>query len=204
MAQESRAVDIVLHGDISGCPFCRTIAEQLPTAGRQIIFLSGYNCGEVGTVIGTGPDQDELEYKMEGEPEHFSYRTSRKYASFIDLASFSVPDWAPPVSIEDAHEVHWGLVNAFVAADSRQAGRPLEDALKGLIMAVWARRLPLTADQVWPMLSAHGWPEGTRVAMLARYSFGLNLLRDATGRQAVKRKAMPPFGSPRYVPASRR
>ena len=203
MAAESRAVDIVIHGDSSSCPFCQLATRKLPGIGSQIIFLSGHNCGQIGDVVELGSDQDELHYTVPGEPEGWSHRANRRFESFIDLSGFSIPEWAPPVSIEDAHTVHWGLVNAFVQADSEGAVQPLDEALKGLISAVWHHRLPLTAEHVWPMLLAHGWPPQTLLSVKQRYTFGLELLRGATGRRAIKRKAMTPFSSARYEPVRR-
>ena len=197
-----RPSDVVGHGLRNYCPFCAAMTWSGSMVGTRVVMLSGYRYGEVAQVVDVDEDPDVLICKFDLEPGDWTYRENRRHELILPERLFLTPDWAPPISVEDAGFIHQAMLLGYAAAIQRADKDPRSSMLQEFVVSVWRRRLPLEIDDVWPMLAAHGF--GDDEAIVARcYAFGLGLLVFANGRGPVKRKRMAPFDSFKYQPSRR-
>jgi hypothetical protein len=124
---------------------------------------------------------------------------------YVDCALFNVPDWMPPLSIEDNDAIHDSLLTALPNEILR--AHPLEiapDSIWPLVVTTWRRRLPLQGTDIWPMIAAHGVSDDKKTQLLSNFEFGLKVLTLANGRPPIKRKRMQPMSAGRYMTKARR
>jgi hypothetical protein len=199
-----RAVDIVEHGFRSYCPFCCALKWSEVEIGSRVILLTGYRCGDRAHIVEIGSDPDILICQFDGDPIEWTYREDRRHELIIPEWLYFVPDWAPPISVEDAAVLHGALLDGFAQAVEQGQAFPQRSMLQQFIVAAWRQRLPLAPEDFWPMLSAHGLAEDAKPLVIDHLSFGSEMLVRANGRSAIKRKRMRPFQSFRYEPKPRR
>jgi hypothetical protein len=199
----ARPSDIVRHGLNNYCPFCGSLAWSKPLVGSRVVMLSGYRCGDAAEIVEIEDDGDVLVCKFDTDPSDYLSRENRKHELILPESLFGVPDWAPPISVEDAGAIHQRMLEALFEAFENGDPVPQRRMLQALVASVWSRQLPLAASDIWPMMAAHGWADETQNLVSDRYSFGLGLLELTGGKKPIKRKRMSPFSSFRYTPKSR-
>ena len=194
----------LLRGVSSGCPFCLSVHAPLPSPGEQFTFLANFHCGTTARMIEIqSSDGGRFTYAIDGEPFHHSYIGNRGHEDILALDLFSIPAWAPPLAVEDAHRVHWSFMTEFVRAPFEQRSPNHDDALIGLVGCLWSWRLPLAFDDLWPMLLAHGWPASAYAVGKAKLDFALEAIRSSAGRRPIQRRRLPAFDTWRYEPRRR-
>ncbi|MGU9980723.1 hypothetical protein ACJ4V0_11855 [Phreatobacter sp. HK31-P] len=78
----------------------------------------------------------------------------------------------------------------------------LENAEFAIIQTVWWQRYPVRAEDLWPMLEAHGFPKSHLLRFVDRFNFGIDLLVHAQGRRPNSRRRMEPLSKGRYLTAA--
>jgi hypothetical protein len=117
---------------------------------------------------------------------------------FIEEPFGEAPHWMVPLSMEDAFVVHEACLEMLDKFSMSTKALHAESTLFTIIGTCWWRRLPLTANDIWPMLKAHG-AEGIEAREFGSlFDFGLRLLTAVNGRTPVKRKRMAALSKPRY------
>lgn len=111
----------------------------------------------------------------------------------------SVPSWMVPLSIDDACSLHEQVLDSLNIAEHPAGVDPLLWIAQGLVTRCWCRRLPVSGEEVWRVLTAHGVPTAGRVEFARLFDFGMALLVGANGRPPVRRMRMPPLSQGRYL-----
>lgn len=190
----------LLNGVKNGCPFCLSVYSPLPRPGQQITLLSGYHCGVSASMVEIkSEDKGTFVYKV-FDDSGSTYMSNRGHDDVISMDMFCTPDWAPPLSVEDAHKVHWAFLNEFMRAHYEQRPPFIDNALVGLVGCIWSLRLPILFGDLWPMLSAHGWPPSQMDRDAMKLNFALDAVRSSAGRSSIKRRRLRPFETWRYEP----
>lgn len=192
-----------MTGNVSDCPYCLAAKTPWPAIGRSLIFLSETDVGQVGVVVkdawGTCPP-DRFLVRMAYEKHPTMLRMVRpRHELYLEVCSLLIPDWMPPLSIEDNAHLHERLLlrhGDLVAVQDRSAFRGL---LASIVDVCWRCRLPLTGQEIWLLLEAHGVDARWRQEVIELFAFGIELLTGSNGRPAVKRRRMRPMSQGRYL-----
>jgi hypothetical protein len=103
-----------------------------------------------------------------------------------------------PFSIEDVLAVHEAVLRT-IDKHVNEGHRRLEKTIFPIVGACWWQRLPISAEELWPMLTAHGFQANDRSEFSKLFEFGRNLLTRNHGRRPIKRKRMAPLSKGRYL-----
>lgn len=107
-----------------------------------------------------------------------------------------VARWLPPLSMSEAA----ALDEIVVSVCSRFAELGYDkwhcDTFYKLINHCWQKRLPLSVDEVWAILAAHGMPIVFEKNARRSYIEGTGLLIYTHGREPIKKKRIPPLSLP--------
>lgn len=185
-------------GALSGCPFCRTVASPtFPPVGTRIRTLSGIDIGRSGTVtqspLREPLPRNEIIALMDGDPETAEIRIGLK--EFERLPASDPPNWAPPISLRDASDLET-LVIYLCEKGNSPAGWTIHwTAYYEVISAIWRRRIPITGDELWSVLHAHGIHDRFAPDLKEFFTRGRDLLIAANGRKPGKKKRTKPFFS---------
>jgi hypothetical protein len=163
-------------------------------------MLSSHDIGERGRVTESGKagSMGTFLVQMDYDPLGRLTIIHPTLDIYLDAASYKVPDWAPPLSIDDALGLHETAIEAL-NSQAVVGYRSADELAEGQATAVWWRRLPIDADTIWPMLQAHGAAPRVRKEFRHLFSFGHRLLVRNHGRKPVRRKQMKPFEVGRYM-----
>ncbi len=190
-------------GVASGCPYCISKRNRRPLVGQRIMFLTSGDSGHFGTRIEdyhTTARLDQFLVKMDCEQ---NAEVARIVSPSNDLYLIEpvppVPVWMLPLSVEDALSIHENMLRGIERADAVSKTDWLKELCYPIVACCWLRRLPVSGQEIWQMLTAHDILEEHKVAFLELYDFGISLLVRTQGRPAVKRKRMQPFSHGKYL-----
>ena len=184
------------RGASEGCPFCRAARSSVPGVGARFRRLSGFEAGRIGTVVQSPAphplSENEFLAHMDGEPCNYHQRILPQ--DVIELIPApEPPSWAPPVELRIAAELDRAVV-AFCEAGSVAGGWVLDwPALFEIIRLVWSKRLPLSAEEMWGLLMAHGVPGEWEEEIVGFFQRGRDLLVYAIGKRPVKKYRVQPL-----------
>jgi hypothetical protein len=195
-------------GVTSGCPYCLAKENPWPSKGTPLVFLNGMDSGWSGIVVedpwGTCPS-DRFLVKMEYEKRSDWLQTVMpSHQLYIDSRQYAVPDWMPPLSIEDNALLHESLMATLPLLAPGQASDMKHNPLWRIVNICWRRRLPLDRNDIWPMMEAHGVELRHKSRLLDFIEFGILVLTATHGRPAVKRRRMAPMSKGRYLTNAQR
>lgn len=191
----------VEQGIANGCPFCTARVDRRPPPGAAIVFLCGSDVGQIGVVSANQPgwgDTRQFCVKMNyGHPNHLRI-VSPWLELFLAPGTMGVPDWMPPLSIEDACALHEQVLESLRRHPDPRGRKGASDMIRGIISRCWWERLPLSGEEVWRVLAAHGVRPSLGPIAIEYFDFGTGLLVGANGRKSVKRRRMPALLRGRY------
>jgi hypothetical protein len=118
---------------------------------------------------------------------------------FVDQDLMTVPTWMPPLSIEDACALHEQVLESLRWPARGRSGKAAAKIVQGVITRCWGDRLPLTGQQVWAVLAAHGAKPSLKLPSIELFDFGMAVLVGSQGRAPVKRRLMAPLSRGRYL-----
>jgi hypothetical protein len=131
---------------------------------------------------------------MDDEPSGFDPMTINIDRMLVEtLPRGPLPAWIPQISLKAAGPLE---DYARKLCDKDAPGShptPNLQLLYRLIECIWLQRLPLTADEVWAVLEAHGAPLDWRSEVTSRYQYGIAALRCVVGRKPFKNRHVPPL-----------
>ena len=192
--------EAVRAGHRSSCPFCLGIANPDPPAGEELVFICVSEVGQRARVV------DELWQggrpgfllAMDNEREGWFRIVTPGIDYFVLPDALGQTDWIPPLSIEDNIAVHRAILDGLIQPPARRSDY-VQAMAKRLASTCWHRRLPLSGEEVWLTLSAHGAPGQWRDPFVDSVSFGIGLLVASRGRSLNGRRRMAPFAKARYL-----
>lgn len=192
---------LIESGISTGCPFCKATMLGIPKPGDNIRILTGYDAGHVVRVVdnkyniplGSG----EFLVKYENDPLDRYITVSgegKERILFEYIPPSPTPNWAPPICLRYAEELHGRLIRFWVRS-LRQDGsfKPIIDAFFEVITYIWYNRLPLRPEELWAVLEAHGFPYKSKERLTQFYKEGMDLLIYATGRKPFNNRRVKPF-----------
>lgn len=191
----------------AGCPFCRARVDQEPNTGQQILFLSGTDTGQVGTHVSAASPplrMDQFLVKMDYQTDG-SFRIVTPLSDLFIVEPFGdVPAWMPPFSIEDALALHEAILMTFDRSRQETGTAAIPLAIHPIVATCWWRRMPISSDEAWGMLAAHGFDVLNPYEFSRFFSFGIELLIATHGRKPIRKRRMEPLSRPRYLPPKQR
>lgn len=192
-----------LRGKTSGCPFCLARGRTLPQEGERVRVLfelpsSRRLEGREGTVIEKAEEgalkPREIRVEMDNEPSRFRSMIINIDRLLVEtLPTGPLPTWAPPISLKAAGPLD--LIAMRLCDEETPGSHPTPDTrlMYEFIGYVWKQRLPLTAEEVWAVLEAHGAPLEWRHELIRRYAHGMEALVCIVGRKPFKNRRVPPL-----------
>ena len=108
----------------------------------------------------------------------------------------SVAKWLPPLSMREA-----AALDEIVVSVCSRFAEPRYDKwhcsiFYKLISYCWQERLPLSGDDIWKILAAHGMSNEFEMDARRSYVEGTELLIFTHGRKSIKTKRISPLSSP--------
>jgi hypothetical protein len=188
----------LIEGTLSGCPFCRSVSSPtFPPVGTRIRKLSGIDIGRSGTVTQSpytaAPTSNEFLAHMDGDPEATAMRIRLK--EFERLPASDPPNWAPPISLSDASGLDELVIHLCEKGNSPDGWAINWNAYYEVICLIWRRRIPITADEWWSVLHAHGIDDRFAPELKDFFTRGRDLLVTANGKKPANKKRTVPFYS---------
>lgn len=182
----------------NGCPFCRAREYKTPDVNQKIFFLSAGDIGQIGTRVndqGFSLRSDQFAVKMPYDKQGHT-RTVTKYLDLFVEEAFSTPPlWMPSFSIEDCLAIHEFMLRMF---DSLRTSS-LDNSIHTLIGTCWQLRIPISGNEMLPILSAHGFDRNKNGDFERLFDFGFQLLIRTQGRPPIKRRKMAAFSRGKYL-----
>jgi hypothetical protein len=166
------------------------------------LFLSGGDVGQVGVVVDNAEIARSIgrfTVKLPCDPDHVTTMVNPEHDLFIDRALMTVPQWMPPLSIEDACALHEMVLDVLRWPPQRPRRKAAAKMVKGLIARCWGDRLPVSGAEVWGIVAAHGALPELEKPLIELFEFGMELIVETQGRPPVKRRRMPPLSRGRYL-----
>jgi len=190
-----------LIGRASGCLFCTAIGRETPQVGERIRVICEARLprgmvGMTGTVIETPVGESRRLGEIFVEIDDESWRSGVLNFDQVlveTLPRGPLPWWAPPIPLKEAGQLD--MIARILCDEDHPGSHPTLDLslLYQLIEYIWRQRLPLTADEVWVVLEAHGAPLGWRSEVMNRYQYGIEALIRVVGRKPFKNRRLPPL-----------
>lgn len=183
------------HGSLRGCPFCQSLPASALEPGWRFRFLTGPHAGRSGTVLSPLPPpypQDEGRAQMDEDPPHWQQRLLSFYLA-ERLPAPDIPAWAPPIELREAAELDEVIVRFCEASFSTGEWATSRPWFHEVIRHVWRKRLPLSAAELWKVLSAHGVPARFEKPLMEFFENGRDLLVHVVRRKPIKKKRVTPL-----------
>lgn len=195
-----RIESVVELGRRAGCTFCAARLERRASLGQRIIILNGFRAGMIGTVSCVDLDSRYREgtflVKADGDQTNSQQIVNPEFDLFAPHASVEpIAKWLPPLSMREAAELDEVVVTVcsrFAELGYDQWHRSI---LYKLIGHCWRERLPLSDDDIWKILAAHGMPNEFEMDARRSYIEGTELLIFTHGRKSIKKKRISPLAS---------
>jgi hypothetical protein len=178
-------------GKLSGCPICLSRCGKLPNPGDEIILMS-FMAGATGIVSRVDPgfpfNPGTFLIRLPTDRENVEMIIDPTRDLYANLPLPAIPPWAPPLSLRDAGELDGAIISFCHRCTAKRKWLWVQEAFFGLIGFVWERRFPLTPEELWGVLRAHGVPDRERGRCQRLFKEGLELLTVVRGRKPVKGK----------------
>jgi len=170
----------------------------MPQVGVRFRKLSGIDIGRVGTVLESPapPPLPSLEFlaRMDGDPPEVQMRILPR--DIVEPFPFSEPpEWAAPISLADASDLDTIVVDFCNAGRSRNGWNIHCEVFYRVISSIWRMRIPITPNELWRVLHAHGVPDTFEIEIIDFFSKGRDLLVCTHGRKPIKKKRVEPFST---------
>jgi len=197
MTAERTIVPGHIEGFLAGCPFCTAKRIGVPEVGARFRVLTGLYAGRTGTVKKIPEkyslDPFEIFCHLDGNKSNIQTRIVINHWLIQVLPESHIPEWAPPLSIQDAAPLDVAVVNFCQQSFSFHKSEPDISSFYELIRIIWRNRLPLQPNELLSILKAHGLPIQFEHELLKIYEIGINLLIHVNGKKPIKKKRVAPF-----------
>jgi len=107
-----------------------------------------------------------------------------------------LPKWLPPLTLREAAELDEVVVTVCKRFQELGTGKWHRGAFYQLIDHCWRKRLPISEDEIWANLGAHGMPKKFEKQTRRSYLEGAELLVYTHGRKPIKKKRVSPLSMP--------
>jgi hypothetical protein len=126
---------------------------------------------------------------VDGDPDTTLLRVPYLGDQFLREPLQPAPSWMCPLAISDLLVLEEGAMRALLRAFESGAKTIRVEAAQVLVAAAWWRRLPVTGEQIWAMLQAHGFEERWQSDFCQLFDFGFSLLVSTHGRKPIRKKS---------------
>ena len=193
--QDNKATPGQAQGALSDCPFCIAASQAISEIGTRFRIISGFKVGEKGTVVewpkSSTPIPNQFPAQLDNEPDQFRIILENELIQVLPAPP--APDWAPPLSLQDAADLDSVVVD-FCNKSFQDGNWDLDwSAFYEVIRTVWAKRLPIEPREVWSVLNAHGVPKKWRRKLSDFFTKGRDLLVYSAGKSPIKKKRIEPL-----------
>jgi hypothetical protein len=160
-------------------------------------MLLNFLAGRTGMVSRVNPGSPfrvgALLVILDNDPEGIETVIDHPRDLFMKLPLPPIPNWAPPLILQEAGELDDAVIEFCRRCTTK--GRWVWDhqAFYDLVAFVWRKRLPLTPEEVWTVLEAHGVPKKAKGRCQRLLREGIGLLTRANGRKAINAKRSKPL-----------
>jgi hypothetical protein len=176
-----------------GCPFCLgKLTKYNLRIGDRFRLLTGFDAGSTGVVIREPTPHAEWTARMDDEPPNWHRRILSDQV-VQPLPAPKPPDWAPPLDLRTAGSLDELIVTFCEIRAAKHSFAVSRPRFFAILYFVWKNRLPLEADELWRVMSAHGVPGKFRREICGCFSGGLELLIYCAGRKPVKSRRVEPL-----------
>ena len=188
------------RGARSKCPFCKGRMIASVSADERIMILQGMYAGRCGTVSAQ-PGWSTSEFFVHFDTDKNDVLTRIIYHSdkFSYLPIGSTPKWLCELSIDDLSRLEDAALETALIFANASKRMNFAQLLLPLIATVRSRRLPVTSNDLWPTLVAHGFEKSLKARFHSTFEFGIELLTSLHGRPAIRRKRMRAMSRGRYL-----
>ena len=187
----------VIIGRESRCPFCSAKSASKPNVGDRVKILNGCRAGIIGTVTKT-----ELDSRF--TPTTFLIKANidnPNWEQIVDpsrdliqiLPEPPIPDWAPPLSLREAEALDHAIVKFCEKCTGIKGWEWNQQAFYEIIRHSWQKRLPITEEELWKVLLAHGIPRNERKRVKRLFKEGREVLIYTMGRKPIKKNRVKPL-----------
>ena len=181
-----------------GCPFCSARLAKRPKPGERVILLNGFRAGMVGTVSRVDMESRlppaTFLIKADGDRPGTEQIIHLNLDLFLVLSSRRrMPRWLPPLILREAAEVHEVVLIVCNRFAELGAAKWRPAIFYRLIEHCWRKRLPLTGDEIWELLVAHGMLNKFEKEARRLYIEGTELLVYTHGRKPINKKRITPL-----------
>jgi hypothetical protein len=177
-------------GSAHSCPFCRARMISEVSPGDTLNLVKGPCAGCSATVSATpSPVGGEFLVHVDGDPDTTLLRVPYLGDQFLREPLQPAPSWMCPLAISDLLVLEEGAMRALLRAFESGAKTIRVEAAQVLVAAAWWRRLPVTGEQIWAMLQAHGFEERWQSDFCQLFDFGFSLLVSTHGRKPIRKKS---------------
>jgi len=183
------------------CPFCLARRTKIPPPGSRLVFLNNSAIGARGVVADyQEPARNDRFYvKLDHENSNTLCIVDKYRDLYVEEQLLTIPEWMPPLSIQDCELIHRCVQNFVLFMEGSHSRSAIQNAMYGIVECSWSNRLPITGNETWAILQAHGIDNRLRKDAIAFFEFGVGLLTNVKGRRAVMRKRMPAMSKVRYI-----
>ena len=187
-------------GAKSNCPFCigRMITSVSP--GERIIVLQGMYAGRCATVSDqVGWSDDEFFVQFDTEEKGTLTRISYRLDKFVYFPFITIPEWLCHLSVDDLSLIDKSCLETALRFAMAKTTTSLADLLLPILLTIRRRKLPVSSNDIWPTLVAHGFPRKRKQKFKEFFDFGLRVLLLFNGRAPIQRRGMKPMSRGRYL-----
>lgn len=177
-----------LVGKHADCLFCiaRCLDGMMPV-GKAMI-LNGPKSGNIIDII-CAIDESSCQYE-EDDVGGISLGM-REHSLILPMYKLMPTSFLPNLSLRDCFIID-ELAVWFCNASIHGVGFHWdENKIHMLTSIIWDKRIPISANEMSKVLSAHGLPGFRQIEFEKLFDFGLRAIRHASGRPAIKKKQKP-------------
>lgn len=193
-------IDFTEHGQTAGCPFCKGRKIETVSVGDRIILLKGENVGRFATVTNArGWSDDEFFAHFDDDEPGADIRVHFKRDEFKYAPLEQPPHWLCQLSIDDLCAIENAALKSSLLLGEQPIPTWNAETLLPLIGTIWARRLPISGEDLLPTLEAHGASSKLRQNFAELFDLAIQTLILLQGRPPIKRKKMGAMSQGRYL-----
>ena len=200
MPRHAQVTSPVIAGQGARCPFCIARLAVRPHIGDRVLLLNGFRAGTVGTVSRTDLDHrfhpGAFLIKAAGDKPGVEQIINAHIDLFTTVSARTrLPNWMPPLCMREAaelDEVAIAVCDRYAKMHSLTWNPTL---LYRLVDHCWRNRLPLSSDEIWAILEAHGMPKKFAKEVKRSCTEGTQLLVYSHGRKPIKKKRVKPLSA---------
>jgi len=158
--------------------------------------------GRLATVSSQpGWSDEEFLAQFDTEERGILTRISYQRDRFNYFPLRTIPEWLCHLSMDDLGAIDESCLDTVLNFTVAKERTSWADLLLPIFSTIRSRRLPVSSDDIWGTLAAHGFRKN-KEKFKEHCDFGLRLLLLFNGRPPIRRRRMDPMSRGRYLTPS--